>query len=373
MVLRINKLSARKIATEAAPGRHSDGGGLYLNVTASGARSWLFMFKAGGRRREMGLGSARDLPLGRARELALEARQHLAAGRDPLAARVKPRTMTFRQAAKALMESMSPSWRNPKHRAQWTMTLTVYCAPIADLPLPDITTEDVLRVLKPLWLTKAETASRLRGRMERVFDFAKARGLRPGENPARWRGHLDAVLPKRQKLSRGHHKAMPFDEVPEFVTALREMGGIASRALEFAILTAGRSGEVLGARWEEIDPEQGLWNVPAWRMKGAREHRVPLSDRAAEIVRAMAEVRTANSCFRASSPAGRCRAWRSKCCSGARRLTPPCTVSAAPSVTGLESARLFPERSRKLLWHTSSEVKLSVPIGAGTRSKRGEI
>jgi integrase len=292
MAREIDKLTARKVDTLKATGRHSDGGGLYLNVTDTGAKSWLFMWKKAGRRREMGLGSIRDVPLARARTLAFEARQHLASGRDPLAAREKPASMTFGEAATALIESMGPSWRNEKHHAQWTMTLTVYGAPLAGLAAADITTDDVLAVLKPLWLTKPETASRLRGRIERTLDFAKARGMRSGENPARWRGHLDALLPKRPKLTRGHHKALPFADVPAFVAKLRERQGPAPAALEFAILTAARSGEVLGATWDEIDLDGRVWTVPAARMKAGREHRVPLTDRAVTILKAMLKVRT---------------------------------------------------------------------------------
>jgi integrase len=298
----INKLTARTLSTVTKPGRHSDGGGLYLNVTESGAKSWLFMYEIAGRRRELGLGPARDVPLALVRELASEARSHLVAGRDPLAMRAKPAVMTFRQAADGLIESMSPSWRNAKHRAQWTMTLSVYCAVLAALPVADVTTEDVLRVLKPLWLAKPETASRLRGRIERVLDFAKARGMRSGENPARWRGHLDALLPKRHELTRGHHKAMPFDDVPDFVARLRGMEGIAPKALEFTILTAARSGEVLGAYWEEMDLDAKIWTVPAHRMKGAREHRVPLSDRTVEILTTMASSRTSAYVFSGAQP-----------------------------------------------------------------------
>jgi integrase len=297
MARQINKLSARKVETLTVPGRHSDGGGLYLNITETGAKSWLFMFKKAGRRREMGLGSVRAVPLATARTVAADARQHVAAGRDPLAIRVAPATMTFREAAAGLVESMSSSWRNAKHRAQWTMTLTVYCAPIAALPVADITTDDVLRVLQPLWQTKPETASRLRGRIERALDFAKARGMRSGENPARWRGHLDALLPKRQKLTRGHHKALPFAAVPDFMGKLRARQGAAPAALEFAILTAARSGEVLGATWSEIDLDARVWTVPAERMKAGREHRVPLSARAVEILNSMSAVRASDFVF----------------------------------------------------------------------------
>jgi integrase len=293
----VHKLSARAVATISKSGRHSDGGCLYLNVTDTGAKSWLFMYKVAGRRREMGLGPTRDVPLARARELAAEARQHLLAGRDPFAMRRKPHTMTFCDAAEALLENMSPSWRNAKHRAHWAMTLRIYCAQLAKVPAGEVTTENVLRVLKPLWATKAATASRLRARIERVLDFAKAQEMRSGENPARWRGHLDAILPKRQKLTHGHHKAMPFAGVPAFMKTLRAMEGIGPKALEFTILTAARSGEVLGVRWGEVDLEGKLWTVPASRMKGAREHRVPLSDRALAILTELALTRTGDFVF----------------------------------------------------------------------------
>lgn len=197
----INKLSAREVETVSAPGRHSDGGGLYLNVTESGGRSWLFMYKVGGRRREMGLGSARDVPLTQARKVAANARQQLAGGLDPLTARQKPAAMTFSEAATALIESMSPAWRNAKHRAQWAMTLKVYCAPIAATSVADVNTDDVLRVLKPLWLAKPETGSRLRGRIERALDFAKARGMRSGENPARVAGPPRRAAPQASEAN----------------------------------------------------------------------------------------------------------------------------------------------------------------------------
>ncbi|MBM6580992.1 integrase arm-type DNA-binding domain-containing protein [Microvirga sp. BT689] len=302
MARQLHTLSARTVATLTKPGRHSDGGGLYLNITASGARSWVFMWKAGGKRREMGLGALRDVPLAKARERAAEARQKLADGLDPITAREKPQVLTFGEAVDALIESMSSSWRNEKHRAQWKMTLTVYCEPLRTKPVTEIGTEDVLKVLQPLWTAKAETASRLRGRMERVFDFARARGQGTGENPARWRGHLDAVLPKRARLTRGHHKAMPFDEVPAFIEALREREGVAPRALEFAILTAARSGEVFGASWGEFDLEARVWTVPAARMKAGRVHRVPLSARAVEILREMEQKRLGDLVFPGTKP-----------------------------------------------------------------------
>ncbi|MFC1456390.1 tyrosine-type recombinase/integrase [Microvirga arabica] len=297
MSKQLHKLSAREVATLTKPGRHSDGGGLYLNVTASGARSWVFMWKLAGKRREMGLGSLRDVPLAKARQRAAVAREMLVDGLDPLAARDRPKAMTFGEAADALIENMSGSWRNEKHRAQWKMTLTVYCEPLRSKPVAEIGTEDVLKVLQPLWTAKPETASRLRGRIERVLDFARARGQRSGENPARWRGHLDALLPKRARLTRGHHAALPFDEVPAFMASLREREGIAPRALEFAILTAARSGEALGAKWEEFDLDARVWTVPATRMKASRVHRVPLSERAVEILRQMAQAQLSEFVF----------------------------------------------------------------------------
>jgi integrase len=294
----LHKTSARTVSALAAPGRHSDGGGLYLSISPSGAKSWVFMWKVAGKRREMGLGSLRDVPLAKARQRAADARQKLADGLDPLATRDRPKVMmTFGEAADALIDSMSASWRNEKHRAQWKMTLTVYCEPLRAKPVSEVSTDDVLKVLKPLWTTKAETASRLRGRIERVLDFARARGQRSGENPARWRGHLDAILPRRAKLTRGHHKALPFQAVPEFMAQLHEREGVAPLALEFAVLTAARSGEVLGARWDEFDLEARVWTVPARRMKAGREHRVPLSSRAVEALHVMQAVRTTEYVF----------------------------------------------------------------------------
>jgi integrase len=192
---------------------------------------------------------------------------------------------------------MRPSWRNSKHAAQWKSTLESYAAPLQRLPADSITTDDVLAVLKPLWNAKPETASRLRGRIERVLDAAKAQGLRSGENPARWRGHLDQLLPKRQMLTRGHHAAMAYTEVPAFIIDLQARPATAAMALEFAILTAARSGEVLGARWNEIDMDRAVWVVPAARMKAGREHRVPLSKRALNIVKVMDKARDGDFVF----------------------------------------------------------------------------
>jgi integrase len=247
------------------------------------------LYRQQGKLREMGFGTPKDVTLARAREKAAQARAHIAAGRDPLEARRAERsTKTFGELADEFIETMRPQWRNDKHVAQWEMTLRDYAAPLRPHAVDAIGTEDVTRVLKPLWLKLPETASRLRGRIERVLDAAKAQGLRTGENPARWRGHLDLLLPKRQQLTRGHHRAMVYADVAAFVAHLRTTSGVAARALEFTILTAARSGETLGALWPEIDTIAKVWTVPAARMKAAREHRVPLSDRALAIIAEMA-------------------------------------------------------------------------------------
>ena len=290
----LNKLSARQVDTIAKPGRYSDGGYLYLVVTPAGSLNWAFMYTRNGKRTEMGLGPAGrgGVGLAKARELAQDYRDCLQAGRDPLATRQTVRETataipTFGAYADQFIEAKGPEWRNAKHRAQWKMTLTEYCKPIRRKSVDAIDTADVLEILRPIWTAKAETASRLRGRIENVLDAAKAEGLREGENPARWRGHLDKLLPRRAKLTRGHHKAMPYGNVPAFVEKLRAQPSTGALALEFLILTAARTGEVTGARWSEMDLEKAVWTVPAARMKAGRIHRVPLPDRAVEILQQM--------------------------------------------------------------------------------------
>lgn len=275
-------------------GRHSDGGGLYLNVSDTGSRSWLFMWKKDGKRREMGLGPYPDIGLAKARAKAADCRAFVADGKDPILERDRQETIapTFGDEADALIIAMKPQFRNAKHIAQWEMTLKVYAKPLRPKPVNEIETDDVLKVLKAIWLEKPETASRVRGRIERVLDSARAKGLRTGENPARWRGHLDHLLPKRQTLSRGHHASMGYDSVPALMNRLRESDAMAARALEFLILTAARSGEVLLAKWEEIDFVNKVWTVPPVRMKAGREHRVPLSEAALAIVKHLYEHRT---------------------------------------------------------------------------------
>jgi integrase len=279
------KLSARKVETARA-GKYADGDGLYLFVTPSGARRWTFRFLWQGKAREAGLGSVSEIPLADARDKADAYRKLIGKGIDPVqAARESKGIPTFGECADELLKAKDSEWRNDKHRAQWKMTLEVYAKPLRSKPVDQIDTEAVLKVLKPLWATRPETASRLRGRIEQVLDAAKAKGHRSGENPALWRGHLDKLLPKRQHLSRGHHAAMPYEDVAEFVGKLRQGESVAARALEFVILTAGRSGEVRGATWAEIDFEEKIWTVPARRMKAGREHRVPLSQPAVDLLK----------------------------------------------------------------------------------------
>jgi integrase len=293
MARTLNRLRAKQVES-LGPGRHADGGGLYLDRDEHGRSRWLFMWKRDGKRREMGLGAAGSygVPLGKVRLAAEAARVVVKAGGDPIEVRdtvpEAPRVVpTFGEVADEFVASLSPQWRNEKHRAQWGMTLKTYAAKLRPTPVNLIDTAAVLEVLQTVWLEKPETASRLRGRIERVLDAARAKGLRAGENPARWRGHLDHLLPKRQKLTRGHHAALPYAEVPGFVGALRERDAVAAYALEFLILTAARSGEVLGARWGEVDLDAKTWTVPAERMKAGREHRVPLSPRAVKVLEAI--------------------------------------------------------------------------------------
>jgi len=297
MARNINRLNARAVTTITENGRHADGGGLYLSISPNGGRRWVFLYRWHGKPTEIGLGSARDVALARARSLAAQARAKLAENINPKEIRRPSAGATFGDCANRVIEAMRPSWRSHRHATQWEMTLREYAAPLRHLPVDKITTDDVLSVLKPLWNEKTETASRLRGRIERVLDAAKAQGLRSGENPARWRGHLDQLLPKRQRLTRSHHAAMGYADVPAFMADLQTRQAIAGGALAFIILTAARTGEVLGARWGEFDFDRAVWTVPAERMKAGREHRVPLSQHALKIVKAMREVRESDFVF----------------------------------------------------------------------------
>ena len=288
----------------ATPGRHADGGGLHLLVKDSGARSWVYRFMLNGKSRDVGMGVAAGpdaISLTDARDAAAAFRLKVKAGIDPLEERqreaaearaavraAKVAGITFKAVAEAYITSNEGSWRNAKHRQQWSNTLASYVYPvIGDLPVAEVATAHVLKIVEPIWKTKAETASRVRGRIETILDAARARGYRQGENPARWRGHIAQILPARARLARGHHKAMTYQAIPEFFGKLREREAMAALALEFAILTAARTGEVLGAMWAEVDLDKAIWTIPADRMKAGKEHRVPLSPRAVEILAAV--------------------------------------------------------------------------------------
>lgn len=292
MGLKINRLTARRVATVTEPGYHADGGGLYLQVTASGAKSWVFRYRFEGRRPEMGLGSLHVIGIADARAAADAARKMVQAGQDPLAGRraaavATASTPTFWDAATAYIAERRAGWTNPKHGAQWTSTLETYAKPIlGDLRVDRIETEHVLAVLRPIWTTKTETASRVRQRIESVLDAATVQKKRTGENPARWRGHLAVILPKPTAVTKVENfAALPYAELPAFMTALRSRHGEAARALEFTILTAARTGMTLGATPGEIDLSTGTWTVPGGRMKAKVEHTVPLSKPALAIVR----------------------------------------------------------------------------------------
>ncbi len=299
-----NKLSDRRVQSEKKPGIYGDGGGLYLRIRPSG-RSWIFIGtlkpkgefrikKTGpGKRVELGLGSALDVPLAKARQRAAEIREMLLEGIDPRVERLKSKeeakpadekpVVTFGAFAMELLDSIEDGFKNPKHRAQWRSTLNKHAEKLLEVPIADVSTEQIVAVLEPIWLTKRETASRLRGRIERVLDAAKVKGLRDGENPARSRGHLELLLPKSTKTVR-HHPALPYKQVADFIASLRQRAGTAARALEFTILTAARSGETRGMTWAEVNLEEKLWTVPASRMKAGAEHQVPLSDQAMAIL-----------------------------------------------------------------------------------------
>ena len=269
-----------------------------MAVAPTGAKKWVLRFLWQGKAREMGLGSYPEVSLAEAREKAIAGRRLARSGADPIAERRKDRGIpTFGELADEIAGQLAEGFRNEKHRAQWKMTLTVYAGPLRAKPVDKIETTDVLAVLRPIWQEKPETASRLRGRIERVLNAAKAKGLRSGENPAAWRGHLENLLPKRQKLTRGHHAAMPYADVPAFVARLREREAVAALALEFSILTAARSGEVLGARWSEVDLDARVWTIPAKRMKAGREHRVPLSESALAVLEKFGEARVSEFIF----------------------------------------------------------------------------
>ena len=307
----IHKLTPERVKQKSKrPGLHGDGGGLFLCVTSKNAASWVFRYMLSGRAREMGLGSYPEVPLDKdqrdpkaadgARQLAAHWRSVKAGGRDPIAVREAERAslaieaanaMTFKQCAEAYIESHRDSWKNTKHAKQWGSTLNTYAYPlIGNLPVQGVAISQVHKILEPIWKTKTETASRLRGRIESVLDWAKVRGYREGENPARWRGHLENLFPARSSVQTvEHHAALPYGEAASFMATLKQQEGIASQALQFTILTASRTDQTIRAQWSEIDFDKGVWTIPGKRMKGQRgkerEHRVPLTKATVAILR----------------------------------------------------------------------------------------
>ncbi len=309
MTRQTKRLSARAVSALNKPGRHADGDGLYLLIDKGGAKRWVFLFrwkpagaKGPGKLREMGLGGLSSVSLADARERAGEARRLLANGRNPIDVRrdaevAGQSATTFGAFSDALIEDLQHGARSRTFKAEWSKTIATHAAALRDLPVDAIRTADVLAVLTPIWQTRNETASRLRGRIERVLDAARAKGLRSRENPARWRGHLDKLLPRRQKLAKGHYAALPYADVPAFVSGLRKLNGSVPLALEFIILNASRAGEVFGAKWSEIDRQSKIWTIPAARTKAGQEHRVPLSARALEILDTVEPLRTGEHIF----------------------------------------------------------------------------
>jgi integrase len=308
------------VATIDKPGMHADGDGLYLVVDVSGAKRWAFIFQWSGKRKELGLGKLAAVSLAEARDRAAEARRLVGEGRNPIEVRKTAQAareagaITFGSFAEEYLSSIESQFRNSKHKAQWRMTLSVqrgvdgqlldagYCLSLRNKRLDEIDTEQVLAILQPIWLKKNETASRLRGRLERVLDAAKVKGYRSGENPARWRGHLDKLLPKRKKLSHGHHPALPYAEAPGFMAKIALAGGMGAKALRFTMLTASRTGETRLATWGEFNFEAKVWTVPAARMKAGREHRVPLTGDSLTIVEQLYETRIGDFVFPGQRP-----------------------------------------------------------------------
>ena len=289
----IHKLSPRKVAT-AGPGKYEDGGGLRLVVAKSKAKKWVLRFTINGKRREMGLGGYPDVSLAEARELAAIYRKQAKSGIDPILARQAEakKIPSFTSCAARYILAHRRGWKNAKHARQWVSTLKTYARPvIGEKPVDTVTTEDVLSILSPIWTTKTETAKRVQGRIENILDYAAAHKYRDPLNPARWRGHLDKLLPRPSRLKKvTHHPAMPYAEVPGFMAELSENGSVSALALQFLILTATRTNEVLQAQWQEIDLKNAIWTIPAERMKARREHRVPLSDAAMNILAAVPKI-----------------------------------------------------------------------------------
>lgn len=295
MTRRIRILTAKQVEKETRPGYYFDGAGLYLQIAKGGSKSWIFRYTINGKAREMGLGSLVTFSLAEARLRATEQRQLIADGTDPIEAKqarhrearvLKANTITFDQAAAAFIAANEAGWRSSKHGEQWRNTLATYASPvIGDLSVSAVTTPLVLQILQPIWATKTETATRVRGRIEKVLDWAKVQGYRSGDNPAAWKGHLSEALPKPSKVATtAHHAALPWSEMAAFMKALRAMPGTSSLAAQFIILTATRTSEAIESVWTEFDLDTRIWTIPRDRMKGFREHRVPLSDQAVAVL-----------------------------------------------------------------------------------------
>jgi integrase len=303
MARSINKFSARSATTMSIPGVHGDGNGLYLRVTPEGTRSWVFRYMINGRARSMGLGAHADVSLAEVRETASDLRRQVRRGRDPIDERKEEKervrseqraSTTFRECAESYVASHKAGWRNEKHAAQWTSTLTTYVYPVfGEAAVQAVDRSAVMKVLDPIWGEKSETASRLRGRIESILGWATVQGLRSGDNPARWKGHLDKLLPARSRVRQvKHHSALPYGEAAAFMTIVRSQHSTSALALEFAILTAARTGEVVGAEWTEIDLDRRLWTVPGSRMKAGKPHRVALSEGAIAVLKKMEFVKS---------------------------------------------------------------------------------
>jgi len=302
MARTIGKLTALAVDKSKRRGYYGDGGGLFLQVGVSGSKSWVFRFKEAGKLHEMGLGATHTIGLAEARERARECRRLRLDGIDPIEARKVARAqarlaaakaVTFKNCAERYIASHQAGWRSLAHAAQWPSTLGRYVYPVfGSLPVQAIDVGLVLKALEPIWTAKPETAGRVRGRIESVLDWATSRGYRQGDNPARWRGHLENLLPTKSKVRRvKHHAALPYAEIGEFIAQLKQQEGVAAQALEFTILTAGRTGEVIGSRWSALSLAERLWTIPAERMKAGKEHRVPLSDAARAILEQMQAIR----------------------------------------------------------------------------------
>lgn len=304
----IKRLSPRRVATETKRGLHADGGGLNLQISNYDTKAWIFRFTLNGRARQMGLGAIHTVSLAEARDEAEQCRKQLRNGVDPIEARkfelsrraiASAKSITFRECALAYINAHKSAWRNAKHELQWSRTLETYVYPtFGDLPVSDIDIGLVIKVLEPIWSTKTETASRTRGRIESILDWATVREYREGENPARWKGTLEKLLPSRAKVRKvKHHSALLYDEIGAFMAELRKRDAISARGLEFLILTATRTGEVMGAEWREINLAERVWVIPAERMKANKEHRTPLSDDAVAVLERMQKAKVSSYVF----------------------------------------------------------------------------